>query len=197
MERVCWPVRFFPNHISLYNRFDTDEESGKDRSKEMGTDGRGWWHVRYTQGSWTWTECECVFCGGARKNIYTRAENAFIWDTREIFMGRGGRFAGVEIEIDTVGNCWIIYTSAVGVESEERKKRRNSLNAIFFLFRLFRPREMTIFEKTFEMVVWWKIRRRKDAWVFFFFFFLIISFWFEKIFETRFNDFKKEKRNLC
>lgn len=37
------------------------------------------------------------------KNIYARAENAFIWDTREIFMGRE-RLAGVEIEIDTVGD---------------------------------------------------------------------------------------------
>lgn len=147
----------------------------------------------------TWTECECVsfffFCGGEHKNIYTPAENAFIRDTREIFMGR-------ESGENRDRHGWQLLNNITRVQlvsswrrrKERKRKRKGSLNFFLSSF-LIRPREMTIFAKTFEML-WWNTRRRKDAWVFFWIF-LFFSFWFKrKLNGSICKNFKKEETRV-
>lgn len=91
------------------------------------------------------------FCGGEHKNIYTPAENAFIRDTREIFMGResGNRDRHGWQLLNNITRVQLV--SSWRRRKERKRKRKGSLNFFLSSF-LIRPREMTIFAKTFEML---------------------------------------------
>lgn len=69
------------------------------------------------------------FCGGEHKNIYTPAENAFIRDTREIFMGR-------ESGENRDRHGWQLLNNITRVQLEEEEGKEEEEKRKFKLFPL-------------------------------------------------------------